>query len=231
MKFIDDIYVHAANVAPEECCGVVIEENSELVYIPCENIYHSYTKFLINPKDYANAEDRGTVKYIVHSHTQVTAEPTVHDLVSIEKTKLPWIIVNPYLNTKTITYQSGFILPLKDREFSHGIVDCYTLIKDYYKQVLNIGLPEYDRPDLWWHEDLNLYDDRYTEARFVEVKDLREHDVLLMRVASNKNNHGAVYIGNNKILHHPMDRKSKEDIYGGWWQKITSKIIRHRDLI
>jgi cell wall-associated NlpC family hydrolase len=39
-------------------------------------------------------------------------------------------------------------------------------------------------------------------------------------------NHGAVYLGDGRIGHHQQNRLSSIDIYGGYYQKMTSKILR-----
>lgn len=229
---IEEIYQHALEVAPEECCGLVIVVKGKEQYIRCENILHSAQNFIMNPEDYANAEDIGTITHIVHSHPSSIPEPSQTDMIGIEQTQLPWIIVNPYSKHHTITNPSGWVLPLIGRQFHHGIIDCLTLVQDYYKQNLNITLPQYERPDLWWELGMNLYEEHFPSAGFYEVRDgsIKEHDMILMKVGSSKTNHAAIYIGNNKIIHHPMGRLSTIDIYGGWWQKITAKVVRHKDV-
>lgn len=228
----NEILNHSLENPERECCGVVIVKNGLYRYVPCRNEAGHNNHFIINGEDYANAEDQGEISHIVHSHPYARPDPSETDLVSIEKTGLPWIIVSPQLRTHTITYPSGFKMPLIGREFHHGVVDCYTLVRDYYKEVLNIELSDYHRDDQWWELGQDLYNENYDREGFFVVPDntIQVHDVFLMRIASKKENHAAIYIGNNKILHHPMNRLSTEDIYGGWWQKITSRTFRHKSL-
>ena len=40
-------------------------------------------------------------------------------------------------------------------------------------------------------------------------------------------NHGGIYIDGNMILHHVQDRLSSRDLYGGFYQKNTAKILKH----
>jgi len=233
-NIIDEIMIHATQHSPSECCGVIILQNNSQKYCPCENISIDKDNFIISPVDFAKAEDLGEVICIVHSHPISSPNPSHTDLVNIEATKLPWLIVTPGSNTFTYTEPSGFILPFVGRQFNHGIIDCYTLYRDYYKQVLNIEMKNYKRDTDWWiHSKDNLYVDNYEKEGFIQVFDgsIKEHDVLLMCVGSSKENHAAIYVGNNKILHHPMGRLSSIDVYGGWWQKITSQVIRHKDLV
>lgn len=232
-KLLPEIYEHALKESPRECCGVVVVNRGKSKYVPCFNSAGHNEHFIISAKDYADAEDLGTITHIVHSHPESMPNPSQTDLVSIEQTQLPWIIVNPHISQYSVTNPSGYVAPLIGREFHHGVIDCYTLVQDYYREKLGIILGNYVRPDQWWHDtNLNFYDNFYATEGFVEVTGSpQEHDLLFMRVASNKNNHAAIYIGNNRILHHPMNRLSTEDIYGGWWQKITSKLVRHKTLM
>ena len=35
---MDEIYAHASREAPRECCGLVVQENDNEIYIPLDNI-------------------------------------------------------------------------------------------------------------------------------------------------------------------------------------------------
>ena len=69
------------------------------------------------------------------------------------------------------------------------------------------------------------------KAGFTKVQDLKEHDVILMALGSTIVNHAAVYIGDNKVLQHCTNRLSSRDVYGGYWQKNTHCVVRHRSLL
>ena len=49
-----------------------------------------------------------------------------------------------------------------------------------------------------------------------------------MQLGADVPNHAAIYIGNGLVLHHPRDRLSCKDVYGGIWQKHTVMHLRHR---
>ena len=95
---------------------------------------------------------------------------------------------------------------------------------------MNLDLPDYQRFDEWWKRGENLYLDNFTHAGFdVASSDgLGEGDVLLMQVNSDVPNHAAIYLGDGLILHHLQGRLSSRDVYGGYWQKITTHILRHQ---
>lgn len=222
-----DIQKHALAEYPRECCGLIVVVRGKERYIPCRNIADSNNEFVINPEDYAEAEEKGEILKIVHSHCNVSPKPSEADLIGCEQSGLPWLIISvPSLLTQEIKPR-GYKTPLMGRQFLHGVLDCYTFIRDYYDQVLGVKLPDFKRADNWWQGGENLYLDGYRKAGFERVDDLQEHDVILMRVASPVPNHGAVYVGDNKIQHHQVDRLSSCDVYGGLYRKITVMTLRH----
>lgn len=228
-KIEEEIKAHAALESPKECCGLVIVKRGKQAYIPCRNIATSGKDFVISPEDYYKAEDGGEVILIVHSHPYSSPKPSPVDLVECEKHGLPWLIVNHPVGTMYQFDPTGFVTPLIGREFHHGVLDCYTFIRDYYNQVLDIKLLEFDRADNWWLAGDNLYIDNFNSTGFEAVTGkIQEHDVLLMQVASQVPNHGAIYVGGGKIEHHQTQRLSSRDVYGGWYQKITTHILRHK---
>lgn len=227
-----EIRAHAERDYPREACGVVVVRRGRRKYIACRNIAEKNEHFVIHPEDWAAAEDAGTPSIIVHSHPSLPPRPSQADLTECEKHGLPWLIVSWPTGAVHEFAPSGYRAPLIGREFSHGTLDCLTLIQDYYRETLGIELPQYHRDDLWWEKGQNLYLDLHRECGFERVTDtLRRHDVLLMQVASRVPNHGAIWLGDGNILHHQMGRLSSRDVYGGWYRKITTHVLRHRSLL
>lgn len=223
---------HAAQECPRESCGVVIIVKGKYRYIPCRNdSSDAANHFMINMEDWITAEDLGTPAVIVHSHPYISPQPSQADLIGCENSQLPWLIVNWPVGTIYEFEPTGYVAPLIGREFSHGVLDCYSLIRDYYKQELNIELENYFRADKWWEKGQNLYLSNADTGGFIQVNEPKLHDVLLMQVASKVPNHAVIWLGDGNILHHQTGRLSSKDVYGGWYQKITTHIFRHRSLI
>jgi proteasome lid subunit RPN8/RPN11 len=221
---------HANTTKLRECCGFIVTHHRRKFYVPVRNISPAAEQFDMHPEDVAAAEDSGKILAVVHSHPKVSPEPSQADLVCIEKGDVPWIIVNWPAGHYTITEPSGYVAPLVGREFSHGILDCYTIVRDYYQRTLGIALKDYERPDKWWLKGMDLYRDNFKDTNFIEVKDgsLQRHDFLLIQVGSPVANHGAIYLGeSNEILHHVAGKVSGKDSYGGFWRKSTRAVLRH----
>ena len=231
-KTFTELFEHAQREAPRECCGLVIVRKGKERFWPCRNVSSGADQFQIDPRDYAEAEEQGEVMAIAHSHVNISPQPSQADLVSCEATQLPWIIVNVPVGTRHVFEPSGYEAPLIGCQFSHGVNDCYALIQRYYQRELGITLPDFARQDDWWKTDQDLYRDNFSAAGFmpIDASTLRLHDVILMQLSANKTNHGAVYLGDGKILHHPMNRLSGRDVFGGYWQSITTFYLRHREL-
>lgn len=217
---------------PRESCGLVIVEKGREVFVPCQNLSEVDDNFILDPKDYAAAEERGEIVRVIHSHCYIRARPSEADKVSCEASGLPWSIVSVPNGEWHHFEPSGFKAPLVGREWAHGVLDCYSLIRDYYKEVLSIEIPDFDRNYEWWLKGENIYIENFAKAGFREIPhdQIREHDVILMQVASKVVNHGAVYLGEGKILHHIHRRLSSREVFSGYYLKHTVKVLRHENL-
>lgn len=238
------IKAHAEEEYPKESCGLIIVFKGKEKYVPCRNRSKGLENFVLHPEDYAKAEELGQVIGIVHSHPDETNLPSQADLVSCEATELPWHIVHvnsdtgePVAGDIRSFEPRGYKAPLVGRVFTHGVLDCYALIRDWYSQEQGIILPEFDRPDQWWddgHSD--LYREGYAKAGFSRVcvgapersDQLQVGDGILMQIRSGNGvpNHAGVYIGDSRIIHHLYGRLSSVDIYGGYYRETTTEVLR-----
>lgn len=239
-KTEEAIRAHAIAEYPREACGLLQVVRGREVYRPCLNIAESPNEhFMIGADDYAAAEDAGEIIAVVHSHPEATADPSEGDKVSCEALGLLWHIVEVRHDGKGHVYTgamrelapSGYVAPLVGRTFQHGVLDCYTLIKDWYERERGVALPDFERHDGWWDDGKSqLYLDNFRIAGFEPATGpLQVGDVILMQIRAKNDtpNHGAVYIGDGLILHHPYKKLSGRDVYGGYWLEKTRAIVRY----
>jgi len=224
--------VHAKEDFPRESVGLIHVVKGREKYFPCENIADEQDlHFVLNPDDYIEAEEKGEITGVIHSHPTTNHAPSPADLVACEKSGLPWHIVNP--NTELWGYcePSGYELPYVGRPFFYGVIDCYSLIRDFYKREFNIELTDYNRKDRWWERGESMYLDHFKDEGFAEipVEEIEYGSVILMHLEASVPNHGGIYINDNMILHHVQDRLSSRDLFGGYYQKNTAKILRHEN--
>ena len=224
------ILQHAQAEQPKECCGVVCVVKGRRRYFPCRNLAATPDEhFVMDPLDYAEAEDQGEVVAVIHSHPVSNPKPSEADLVACEKTGVPWHIINPLTEEWGYCEPSGHQLPYVGRQFAFGVVDCYTLVRDWYAREYGIELRDYDRRDKFWEHGENLYMDNFANEGFSEipVADVQPGDLILMNVCSLVPNHAAIYLGDQLILHHVQQRLSSRDVYGGYYWKNTACALRH----
>lgn len=233
---------HANRDYPREACGVIVGKE----YIPCKNIAADDAQFEICPYDLVGAGKEGEILAYCHSHPDGSTEPSMPDRVQMNLHGLPWIITNGH--AVELHKPDGYQAPLLGREYHHGLMDCYTLVKDYYHRELGIKLNNYERQDCWWEDAKSkpLYVDNFKKEGFVEVDTIQQHDLILARLGRTEHiNHALVFIGDGQlksertedvigdclVLHHPYGRQSLREIYGEAWQRRAAIVIRHKSLI
>ena len=107
------------------------------------------------------------------------------------------------------------------------------MARRFYKDNFGIELEELARPNDWWAHGLNLYADNFWRNGFRPVegppRDWLPGDAFLMQFRASVANHGAIYLGDNKILHHVYGRMSNVETYSSVWRRITVAVLRHKD--
>lgn len=240
LNTLEAAQVHAIVCYPNESCGLVVCTESGEKYVACGN---SHTKpsehFRLSGEDFADAEEMGEVVAVVHSHPNASGNPSDADRVQCELSELPWHILSigmvdgqPEFGTQGYCEPCGYEAPLEGRQFAHGILDCFTLFKDFLWREYQVRVNQYDREDDWWNNGDDLYSiDRLNAEGFFQITDEpKRGDIILMNVRSKVANHAAVYLGDGTMLHHLHGRLSRKEAYGGYWAERTMHIVRHRDM-
>lgn len=226
-----EIIEHSKKEFPREACGLVIIFKGKQQYRPCRNIAVGSDNFILDPIDYEKADKDGEIVAVIHSHPNASPKPSQADLVACEASGLPWFIVGIPTEKWEYVEPTGYIAPLVGRTWSHGVLDCYAIIRDWYKQERNIELLDFYRSDDWWKRGENLYVDNFEKAGFHKIsqEELQEGDVILMVINSSVPNHGAIYLGDGLILHHVHGRLSTRDVFGGYWLKNSVVYLRYEN--
>lgn len=222
---------HARAEFPREACGLVVVKRGRRIYVPCKNVAKTpEDHFVIDPEDYAAAEGVGEVVGVFHSHPNATPEPSGDDVQACNASGVPWhILALPSARWASVAPKADD-LSLYGREFVHGSCDCYGFVRDWYAQELGITLDNAYREDEWWRKGQNLYVENYPSQNLYAVTDgsLQVGDILLMQVLSDVPNHAAIYLGGDVIGHHLYGRLSCRDVYGGYYKKHTTHVLRRK---
>ena len=222
---------HAEAEYPRESCGLVVVVKGRERYWPCRNTATEEMTFVMDPKDYAAADDAGAITAVVHSHPNKRPKASMADRAAMEASGLPWHIVG-WPTKLWATYEpEGWQTPLIGREWCYGTLDCYALARDWYKQEWGLELSDYERHGEWWHKGMNTFVENFANEDFVSVGQDAEPqygDALLMQIVSSVSNHVAIYIGDDLILQHLERRLSSRDLWSGYYRKNTTHILRHR---
>ncbi|WMJ71319.1 C40 family peptidase [Stenotrophomonas sp. 24(2023)] len=235
------IQAHAVAEYPRECCGLIVAIDGQECYLPCRNTAGTPSEhFRLPAEDYAAAEDQGEVLALVHSHPDAAATPSDADRVMCERSGLAWHIISvgqvagqpPECGDLQTLQPSGYLAPLVGRQFAHGVLDCYSLVRDFHARQLGITLHDHAREDDWWSRGQDLYS---LERLHAEGFDLvqgppRRGDMILMQIRAPVTNHAGIYLGDGQMLHHLHGRLSEIVPYGGMWAERTRCIVRHREV-
>lgn len=233
---LQEMKIHAEADFPREACGLIISpvDGGEPRYLPRANSADKPEEdFRISPQGYAGATRQGQILAMVHSHPGGPAHPSESDMAGQIASNLPWAIV-PVLGTiegaghakPPIWWGPGVpVAPLLEREFVHGLADCYALGRDWYRTERGILLPDFARPDAWWEMGGNMLMEHMATAGFVRTDEPEEiGDGYIMQIQSKVPNHTAVYVGGGLIMHHLANRLSRMEPLHRWRSHVLFRV-------
>ena len=231
MSWRQDALVHAKDQDPKESCGLLIDVKGKEKYYPCKNL-SSYSQqcFIIDPEDYAKAEDSGKVLAVIHSHPVTPPVASQADMISCEESGLIWHIVNPKTEQWGFYKPSGYKPPLIGRHWVWGITDCRSLVRDWYKEKLGITLRDWDRPTTPEEFIENpMFEKCAWRTGFRQLRPeekLENGDLIFMSIMATGLNHVAIFLDGD-VLHHLADRISCKEPYNQWLLKCTGMRLRY----
>ena len=231
MTWKKEALLHAKNEDPKESCGVLLNIRGKEKYFPCRNLsMTSHQCFILDPEDYVKADNLGEIIAIVHSHPVTPPAASQADQLACEQSGLKWHIVNPKTEVWGYTEPKGYKAPLIGREWAWGVSDCWSLVRDWYKEELKIELRDWQRPTTL--QDFNndpMFERCAWRTGFRELRSdekLKNGDLLFMSILASGLNHVAIFL-NGDVLHHLTDRLSCKEPYNQWLQKCTGKRLRY----
>jgi len=223
-----ELLKHLGFSYPEEGCGLLVNKKGKIHWIPCNNTAENPEEdFVISASDYIKASITGDIYAIVHSHPDASPEPSEHDKKISDFLGIPYHIYSVPDFEKYVYTPKELKNSLIGRDYKFGENDCYSLVRDYYKQELDINLPTILFEDNWYDKGLNYFDDLFESFGFVEVEQPQKHDGIIFNIFCNVPNHCGIYLGEDIFMHHAINRLScRESLYSGWKQHVTRFVRR-----
>ncbi|EBC2961008.1 phage tail protein [Salmonella enterica subsp. enterica serovar Oranienburg] len=244
---MEQIYLCAINRYPNEACGFLVRTNGDKYrFMEARNVSENpQNTFVMHVDDIMAAEDAGEVVAIWHSHTDEPADASDADRAGCEATEVPWMILairknvdgnaNFHFSEMNVITPDGFEMPYLGRPYVFGVFDCWMLCRDYLKREFNVELNPNAHLHIpsWYTGDNDILDQNYRNEGLVRLApgtEPQRGDIFFIQYGKMPD-HCAVYIGDDMILHHQIDRLSCRAYYGGMYQKHTTHHLRHRDLL
>jgi cell wall-associated NlpC family hydrolase len=219
---------HVLSEYPKEACGLIVQGE----FVPSTNVAADpLTSFKIDPL--LLVEHSGNIEAVLHSHpydikTQHRWDPrwpSTADMQNWMLDTIPWGIVSTEGEGSShfVWMDDSKWDPLEGREFVHGVNDCYSLVRDYFREVRDVVLPNYARGIEWWNNGQDLYSQNFAAAGFIQIdrNEVVPGDCCLFQVRSPVVNHAAVITGPDEILHHMFHRLSHKDSLRRWEKQIV----------
>ena len=211
---------HARDAFPGEASGAVFGSQDRPAYHPVDDVAdNSRAGFRIEEAVLRRMEEvHGPLLAIVHTRSSTADEgqdadpllsiPSAAEMRAQMSLAVPFGVVVCERSRCIDGFWFGDqcpTLPLLGRPFRHGVTDCYSLIRDFYRLERNVLLPDYPRDWNWWLQGLDLYRAGFEEAGFrpLDPEDADQADAVLFQMRSKVPNHAAVLLDGGWMLHHP----------------------------
>ena len=232
----------ALNKPKEEVCGLIVKNNFKFSIFPCQNISNNKTHFFtIKSTDYLKASLIGDIVCSFHSHPNEFSDCSEFDKQNSKNHNLPLIIYHNLSDTFKF-FDSNYaknecnnvLNKYLNINFELGRADCFTLIKNYYKNELKINIIDNDliqnRKDKWFEKNnlINLgFKLNNNFNKINDINDIKKHDIIVFNYfKEGPPHHLGIYLGNLEFLHHPRLRLSCIEKLTDIYKKKITYLVR-----
>ncbi|GEM_PF-1711277 len=229
----EDIIQHITDSAPDMICGVLSQDGNNSGFRPCVNASPAPEQGAIMDADFLRTlRQSHEITHVICSVPDALSHDVSDYQAMSDRDGLPYLLVLwPGLRSLTIFPQTE--PDYENRPYIYGQYDCYSLIRDYLLREKGIALNDYPREVYFLGSGNNIFEVQAPEEGFVKIEDtsLQAGDILVFNLPSTRLQHSAVYIGNGQMLHHLPPGLSCREAYSEKWEKRTSSVWRHNNLI
>lgn len=236
-EILSDIREHCYSKSHEESCGIVYEhkDSKNQKIFRCPNTAEDpQDMFRIDPLSFLECLELGEPICIYHSHP-TGGEMSAYDLANSNGHAIPYIMLN--LESNNFYYSDNSLTKFLGREFKYALNDCFSIVEDYYKEILGIdfkGKCIRTTEDQDFRKDFNIIDEGPLALGFEKVclnslSELQKYDLLVFRL-SNKPRHIGLSLSQSFFLHQMAERLSCVELLSEAYQKRIQYIWRHKEL-
>lgn len=116
--------------------------------------------------------------------------------------------------------------------FIWGKQDCFELSRRFYFDNFGIVIRDYARPNDWDADMIDLLRHAPVREGFEIIplwkpQDIRPGDSFCMSIGSGNANHIGIYLGDNKFIHHLVNRQSTVEEFREFWLSRINYLLRH----
>lgn len=220
---------HCLEELPNECCGLIAtDSDGQYIPIKCRNDSGDPKSFaVINPYDYLKVSNKYNIVGMYHS--QENDNPSELDRFTAVEHNIPSIVYG-YKN-KIFSIISPRFNKYQNNRFEINKHDCLELVRDFYKNELNINLGNYLRDNNWFRNNPSIIFDNFAKEGFYEInyRDREINDILLFGNDKKSISHMGVYIGKDLMLHHEFNRDSEVIYLNHHILKKLVLVVRHQN--
>lgn len=216
-KEIKDEIKIIASQTEDEIGGFLVDSNEGIKTVLCpNNAPNKKHNVLISGRDYLKAQKQGKIIAFFHSEPEKEylspvdiQNKNAHNIIFIlfcKKTNT-FNIFYPELNNNNSNYSKYL-----NRFFKIGKSDCFTLIREFYKDELDIEIKDVGRKTWWYDESPKLIIEKARQENFeliFNIKKIKKYDILVFSYDSKVYpRHLGIFLGGDSFLHQPRNKKS-----------------------
>jgi len=191
---------HAREMYPNEVSGIVTKD--------CK--YERLDNKSKEPTEEVGVSDEDAIRIssaavYFHSHPNGPACPSLSDMWLQMQLEIPFVIYCVDTNDLFCWGHGLHKPPLLGRAFRHGIFDCYSLVRDWFKEEKGVELIDRPREWDWWLHGENFYERHFSEAGFMKIpkeEATQIGDALLFKFNYRVIMHAAIVVEKDLLLHH-----------------------------
>ena len=198
-------YSHAVEVYPHEAAGIVEG-----------GAYHRLDNISTTPENDVLLSDDELVRVagadiFFHSHPDGLGVPSEQDMIYQKQLGIPFVVMClPNYDCFCWGDTLGRA-PLIGRGFRHGVHDCYSLVRDWYREQGIVDLAEWPRGWEWWNHGKNFYADNFEATGFTKIaisEATQLGDGLLFAFNYKVPMHAAIVVDKDLLLHHASGKRA-----------------------